>query len=108
MTFNFHSIPYVISRRFVLCGSLDGVGQEAEDGTNPQQNGEATKQLTTKLDPFGGGGGWSQGIGSISGQILCCLCIGQTLLWEIKTGEFDLCKIPTIYNSKLLKTVCSI
>lgn len=79
MTFHFHPFPYVISSWFILCSSLDGVGQEAEDGTDPQQNGEAAKQLTTELDPLGGGGGWSQGVGSISGQILCCLRIGQTL-----------------------------
>lgn len=79
MQFHFHPFSYVISGRFILCSSLDGVGQEAEDGTDPQQNGEATKQLTAELDPLGGGGGWSQGVGSISGQILCCLRIGQTL-----------------------------
>lgn len=70
---------YVISSRLVLCRSLDGVGQEAEDGADPQQNGETTKQLTTELDPLWGGRGWGQGVQAIPGQVFCCPGIGQTL-----------------------------
>lgn len=70
---------HVIPGGLVLCGSLDGVGQEAEDGTDPQQDGEAAEQLATELDPLWGGGGWSQGVGAVPGQVFCCLGIGQTL-----------------------------
>lgn len=52
-------LTHIIPSGLVLCGGLDGVGQEAEDGADPQQNGEATKKLATELDPFWGGGGWS-------------------------------------------------
>ena len=73
------SSTYVIPSGLVLCGSLDGVGQKAEDGTDPQQDGESTKQLAAELDPLWSGGGWSQGVGAVPGQVLCCLGIGQTL-----------------------------
>lgn len=70
---------YVISSRLVLGRSLDGVGQEAEDGADPQQNGETTKQLTTELDPLWGGRGRSQGVQAIPSQVFCRPGIGQTL-----------------------------
>lgn len=83
------SSTHVIPSGLVLCGSLDGVGQKAEDSTDPQQDGEATKQLATEFYPFWSGGGWSQGVGAVPGQVLCCLGIGQTLKrkeWRQKKG----------------------
>ena len=71
---------YVIPSGLVLSGSLDGVGQEAEEGTDPQQDGEAPEQLATELDPLGGGRGWSQSVWAVPDQVLCCLGIGQTLI----------------------------
>lgn len=70
---------HIIARRVVLCGCLDGVSQEAEDGTDPQQDREATEQLAAKLNPLGGRGGRGEGIGSISKQKLCCPGVGQAL-----------------------------
>lgn len=51
------AVSHIVIGRLVLCGHLDGVGQEAEDGTDPEQDGEATEQLTAELDPLRGGGG---------------------------------------------------
>lgn len=70
---------HIVSCRLVLSGCLDGIGQEAEDGAEPQQDGESTKQLATELDPFWGGGRRGESIGTIPDQKLCCLGIGQSL-----------------------------
>jgi len=43
---------YVVFGRFLYLGQLDGVGHEAENGTNPQQHGETPKELLAKFDPF--------------------------------------------------------
>ena len=70
---------HVVSCRFILSGCLDGVGQEAEDGADPQQDGKSTKQLATELDPLRGGGRRGESIGTVPYQKLCCLGIGQSL-----------------------------
>lgn len=72
-------IAHIVSCRIVLSGCLDGVSQEAEDGADPQQDGESTKQLATELDPLGGCGRRGEGIGAIPDQKLGCLGIGQAL-----------------------------
>lgn len=72
-------IAHIVSCRIVLSGCLDGVGQKAEDGADPQQDGESTKQLATELDPLRGGGRRGESIGTIPDQKLCCLGIGQSL-----------------------------
>lgn len=74
---------HIVSCRFVLSGSLDSVSQEAKNGADPQQDGEATKQLTTELDPLWSCGRRSEGVGTIPEQELSCLGIGQAL----KQGE---------------------
>ena len=72
-------VAHIVSSWFFLSGSLDGISQEAEDGANPQQDGESTKQLATELDPLWGCGRRGEGIGAIPDQKLCCLGIGQAL-----------------------------
>ncbi|KAG9328699.1 hypothetical protein JZ751_011426 [Albula glossodonta] len=52
----------------ILGCHLDAVGQEAENGSNPEQDGEPTKQLAAKLHPLRGGGGRSQCVGPIPCQ----------------------------------------
>lgn len=79
-----HPSTHVIPDGLVFRGSLDGVGQEAEDGAEPQQDGEATEQLATEFDPLRGGGGRSQGVGAVPDQVLCRLGIGQTLRGQRK------------------------
>lgn len=73
------AVSYVVIGRLVLCGHLDSVGQEAEDGTDPKQDGEAAKQLATELDPLRGGRGRGQGIGPVPLQNLPSSGIGQAL-----------------------------
>lgn len=72
-------VAHIVSSWFFLSGCLDGISQEAEDGADPQQDGESTKQLATKLDPLWGCGRRGEGIGAIPDQKLCCLGIGQAL-----------------------------
>lgn len=97
---------YVIICWLILHCSLDTVGQETEDGAGPQKHGEPTKHLragdrsdhpmygyrdkcTTfkanrtscryllaEFDPLRGGGGRSQGVGSVAGQDLSSLPTG--------------------------------
>jgi len=63
---------------------LDGVGQKAENGTKPQQDGESTKQLATELDPLRGGRRRGESIRTIPKQKLCCLGIGQSLKARVR------------------------
>jgi len=43
---------YIIARRVLGRRRLNGVGEEAEDGADPQQNREATEHLLAELDPL--------------------------------------------------------
>lgn len=70
---------HIVSSRLVLRGGLDGVGQEAEDGSDPQQDGEPSEELSAEFDPLWGGGGWGESIGTITSEVLRSLSIGQTL-----------------------------
>lgn len=70
---------HVVSRRLVLRGGLDGVGQETEDGSDPQQDGEASEELSAEFDPLRGGGGWGESVGTITNEVLRRLSISQTL-----------------------------
>lgn len=72
-------IAHIVARRFVLSGCLDGIGQKAEDGASPQQDGESTEQLAAELDPLRSGGRRGESIGTISDQKLGRLGIGQSL-----------------------------
>lgn len=73
------AVSHVVIGWLVLCGCLDAVGQETEDGTGPEQDGEAAEQLTAELNPLWGGGGRGQGVGTISGQNLHSSGVGQAL-----------------------------
>ncbi len=73
------AVSHIVIGCLILRGHLDAVGQEAEDGTDPEQDGEATEQLTAELDPLRGGGGRGQGVQTIPGQNLPSSGIGQTL-----------------------------
>lgn len=43
---------YVVLGGLLVEMYLDAVGHEAENGTNPQKDREATEQLFTEFDPF--------------------------------------------------------
>lgn len=83
------SFSHVVIGRLVLQGHLDAVGQEAEDGTGPEQDGEAAEKLTAELDPLRRGGGRSQGVRTVPGQNLHCSGVGQALGEEQFLGMND-------------------
>lgn len=58
---------HIVTGRVILRPCLDAIGQEAKDCPDPQQDGEATKQLPAELDPFWGGGRWCEGVRPIPG-----------------------------------------
>ncbi|GIY14909.1 hypothetical protein CEXT_294151, partial [Caerostris extrusa] len=45
---------HIIVWRLFESGRLDEVGNEAQDGTNPQQEGEPTEQILAELHPLRG------------------------------------------------------
>ena len=64
-------------------GGLDTVGEEAEDGSQPQETGEPGEEILTELDPFWRGGGRGQlvqaillntGLGLGGGQTVVVVC----------------------------------
>lgn len=105
--------PHVVFGRFFFVDDLDGESDEAEDGADPQQRGEAAKQLSTtqqsgfsewaywfnwlrqkslhfylfaELHPLGGRGGWREGIWAVPGQDLFGPGVGKTLKKKEKKG----------------------
>lgn len=70
---------HVVPRGVVLGARLDAVGQEAEDGPDPQEDGEAPEELAAELDPLGGGGWRCECVRPIPGQDLLGFAVGQTL-----------------------------
>lgn len=70
---------HVVSRGIILSARLDAIGQKAEDGSNPQQDGEAPEELAAELDPLRGGGRWRERVRPIPGQNLLGFAVGQTL-----------------------------
>lgn len=76
------AVSHIVIGRLVFGGHLDPVGQEAEDGAGPEQDGEAAEQLATKLDPLRGGGRRGECVGPIPCQNLQGFGVGQTLREE--------------------------
>lgn len=72
-------VAHIVVGWFIFHGSLDAKGQEAQDGPNPQQDGEAPEQLTAELDPLRSCGGWSEGVGSIPSQDVLSPLVGKAL-----------------------------
>lgn len=64
---------HVVFGRLLIEICLDAIGHKAENGTSPQEDGEATEQLFTEFDPFWNGRGWGKHIRSISNQDFLCL-----------------------------------
>jgi len=62
------SITYVVAGRVLGGAGLDGVGDEAEHGADPQQQREAAEQLLAELDPLGRRLGRTQLVGSVTSQ----------------------------------------
>lgn len=70
---------HIVPRGIVLGARLDAVGQEAEDGPDPQQDREAPEELAAELDPLRGGGRRRERIRPVPGQDLLGFAVGQTL-----------------------------
>lgn len=70
---------HIVIGWFILHGSLDTVGEKAEDGPDPQKDREAPEKLATELDPLRGCWGWSEGVGSISSQNVLGPLVGEAL-----------------------------
>lgn len=65
----------VVVRRLLEGGCLDRVGQEAEDGAQPQEHGEPAKEVLAKLDPFRRRRGRRQLVGAV--PVLVGLGLGR-------------------------------
>lgn len=70
---------HVVPRRIVLGARLDAVGQEAEDGPDPQEDGEAPEELAAELHPLWGGGRRRERVRPVPGQDLLGFAVGETL-----------------------------
>ena len=72
-------MAYIIARWILECSGLDGVGDEAEDGADPEQQREAAEQLLTELHPLGRRLGRRQLIGAVALEHLLGLRRRQAL-----------------------------
>ena len=60
--------------------SLNGVGEKAEDGPEPQKHREAAKEVLRELDPLGRGGRRREGIGPVALAVGLGLRLGEARL----------------------------
>ena len=67
---------YVIFLWGLLCSRFNNIGDEAEEGTDPQKNLKTAEQIFHEMDPFRCCFGRCQNISSIFGQI------GFDLMWS--------------------------
>ena len=70
----------VVIRRLLQRGGLDGVGEEAEEGAQPEQHGNAAKQRLEELDPLRGGGGRGEAVEPIPLLVGLGLGLGEPRL----------------------------
>ena len=85
----------VVIWRLLKGRSLNAVGEEAKDGSEPEEESEATKEILAELDPLRGLGRGSQSVGSISLLVGFHLSVGQSRvgvrsqpLAELADGNF--------------------
>jgi hypothetical protein len=60
---------HVISEYILLGTDFNGIGDEAEDSTDPEEHGEASEEVLAKFHPFGSRLGRRQSVGSVPLQI---------------------------------------
>ena len=70
---------YVIIWRLLEGSRLNGVGDEAEDGTDPEQHREAVEEVLAELDPLGDLLGRRERVRAVPVQVLLGTRLGQTL-----------------------------
>ena len=68
----------VVCRRIRRGGGLDTIGNEAEDGTNPEHAGEPSEEVLEELHPLGSSWWRSQLVQSVLGQAVPGLLSSQT------------------------------
>ena len=73
------SFSYVVAEDVLFAADFDGVGEEAEDGTDPQQQRESTEEVLAELDPLGRHLGRRQRVGPVTLENRLGLCHCQTL-----------------------------
>jgi len=56
----------VVAEDVLFGGFLDGIGDEAEDGPDPEQHGEAAEEVLAELDPLGRHLGRRQRVGTVA------------------------------------------
>ena len=59
-------VIYVIAEDVLFAADLDGVGDEAEDSTDPEQHGESSEEVLAEFHPFGRRLGRRQSIGTVA------------------------------------------
>merc|ERR1719322_1135373 len=69
----------VVIWRLLVGGGLDTVGDEAENGSEPEQTGESRKEILTEFDPFWSCGGRGQLVQTMFGNTSLGLGSGQTI-----------------------------
>ena len=73
---------YIVSSGILVASCLDTVGDEAKDGTHPQQQRETAEQLLAELDPLGSGLWRRQLVGAVTLQEALRLLHSQTLKYS--------------------------
>ena len=72
----------VVAEDVLFGGFLDGIGDEAEDGPDPEQHGEAAEEVLAELDPLGRHLGRRQRVGTVALQVGPRLTRRQTLFQQ--------------------------
>lgn len=57
---------YVVTEDVLFGADFDRIGDEAKDGTDPQQHGKAAKEVLAEFHPFGRRLRRRQGIGTVA------------------------------------------
>lgn len=81
-------IQIVVGRLFAGA-RLNGVGDEAEHGADPQQHRETAKQVLAEFDPFGCLFGRGQCVRTVALQVLLGLGVTKTLRRERRGKRMD-------------------
>lgn len=71
-------VEVIVGRLFNRAG-LDGVGNEAENGANPEQQGETTEEVFAELDPLRGGFWRGECVGPVAFQVFLGFRMTKTL-----------------------------
>ncbi len=74
-----HAEPQIVFWRVIVGRFCDAVGNEAQDGADPEQERKAAEHCLAEFDPFGSGFGRRESVGSVTLQHLFGSVFCQTL-----------------------------